>query len=1032
MKVLHSLRMDLARCGCRPIVAAVQGEANTRVLVVSLFDNGIAWAPPEGTTAAVAFQKPDGTKGLYDTLPDGATSAVTIDGSVATAILAPQVLTCAGTVLASIVFYDEDLDTLATFPFKITVEANPAAGEQISNNFYYMKNLNEVNAAYQALLDRIVDLEALGAGLADAVELLGVYSRTETVHGDDSTVTAGYSVNGDTGLTFPVSNYVMAKLPISFDYNTPITVRTMLGDSHGVVVTDDKGTVLFSACGKNATNYGCTNIYTTLQEITFNNPENAAFVYVCASLNYTANYTQPSDLWVRGTKSNNAVQKQFDEQQEGIAKVTEEVSVLQQKIGVYSRAETVHGDNSTVTNGYGVNGATGLTFPNNNYVMAKLPISFDYNAPITVNSMFGDTNGISVTDANGTVLLSISGDTVKNYGGTATYTTLQEITFNNPENAAFVYVCASLAYTANYTQPSDLWVRGTKSNNAVQKQFDEINGAIGTISTAEVTAFATDENVIANTRVHADTKTLYAVEKYVSAKIPIEFDYNTPITVRGMYGDNIGILVVDANDDVLFSIAGTEAIKYGGTTTYTTLQELTFNNPENAAFVYVCASLAYTANYTQPSDLWVKGSVTCRDSNFVSCHKQNLIPGKQRMARDNIGAISAEDVKAMFNNYELDFDYGAYGLPILYLDGDISAMTKDVAVDLQYRYKDLSGKASVKWQGNSSLQYPKKNYTVKFDTAFEAADGWGAQKKYCVKANYIDFTHCRNVVSAKLWGQIVASRNPANASLAACPNYGAVDGFPVCIVMNGKYYGVYTFNIPKDGWMMNMGSGTKECILCADAHTASNAFKGEATLDGDFEIEYITDKNNTDWARTSINNLINACINSDGNNLDTTIATMLDWESAIDYYIFVALLRGDDMITKNYLISTYDGTKWFFGAYDLDSTYGLHWDGKYFMAATSGIKFKDIAGMHRVFELVRTYKKAELKARYKKLRSTVMSEDNVGLTFRNFAGTISRPLLDEDNRKWPGIPSTNANNLSQLLDWYRLRVAFLDAEIESM
>lgn len=187
MKVLHSLRMDLARCGCRPIVAAVQGEANTRVLVVSLFDSGISWAPPEGTTAAVAFQKPDGTKGLYDTLPDGATSAVTIDGSVATAILAPQVLTCAGTVLASIVFYDEELDTLATFPFKITVEANPAAGEQISNNYYYLKNLNEVNAAYQALLARIADLEQNGTGAKPTQIDFSNFengSFTETVNGE--------------------------------------------------------------------------------------------------------------------------------------------------------------------------------------------------------------------------------------------------------------------------------------------------------------------------------------------------------------------------------------------------------------------------------------------------------------------------------------------------------------------------------------------------------------------------------------------------------------------------------------------------------------------------------------------------------------------------------------------------------------------------------------------------------------------------------------------------------------------------------
>jgi hypothetical protein len=140
-------------------VDAVQGEANTRQLQITLFSNNTTWTPPAGTTAAVAFLKPDGTRGLYDKLPNG-TPATTLSGNTVTAILAPQVLTCAGTVLASIVFYDKDQDTLATFPFKILVEKNPAAGEKISNNYYTLQNLDQVNAAYAALLDEVAYLQS--------------------------------------------------------------------------------------------------------------------------------------------------------------------------------------------------------------------------------------------------------------------------------------------------------------------------------------------------------------------------------------------------------------------------------------------------------------------------------------------------------------------------------------------------------------------------------------------------------------------------------------------------------------------------------------------------------------------------------------------------------------------------------------------------------------------------------------------------------------------------------------------------------
>jgi hypothetical protein len=154
--------MDLARCGCRSVVPAVQGEANTRVLEVALYDNGIAWEPKDGTTAAVAFQKPDGTKGLYDKLPNG-DAATVITGSTVTATLAPQVLTCAGVVTASIVFYDADQDALATFPFTIKVEKNPAAGEQISYD-YYNPSIFDMDAAVKALELRVEDLEKGNTG----------------------------------------------------------------------------------------------------------------------------------------------------------------------------------------------------------------------------------------------------------------------------------------------------------------------------------------------------------------------------------------------------------------------------------------------------------------------------------------------------------------------------------------------------------------------------------------------------------------------------------------------------------------------------------------------------------------------------------------------------------------------------------------------------------------------------------------------------------------------------------------------------
>ena len=149
-------------------------------------------------------------------------------------------------------------------------------------------------------------------------------------------------------------------------------------------------------------------------------------------------------------------------------------------------------------------------------------------------------------------------------------------------------------------------------------------------------------------------------------------------------------------------------------------------------------------------------------------------------------------------------NYKDYPIPILYLNGSFAEMTKDNAVTVDYIFKERSGTCTLKWQGASSVGLPKKNFTIKFDNAFEVVSGWGTQQKYVLKANFVDSSHARNIVCAKLWGQIVRSRTPANAMLNALPNGGAIDGFPILLALNGKFIGLYTWNIPKDDWMFGM------------------------------------------------------------------------------------------------------------------------------------------------------------------------------------------------------------------------------------
>ncbi|MRG68642.1 hypothetical protein GIX83_02240 [Lactobacillus reuteri] len=120
-----------------------------------------------------------------------------------------------------------------------------------------------------------------------------------------------------------------------------------------------------------------------------------------------------------------------------------------------------------------------------------------------------------------------------------------------------------------------------------------------------------------------------------------------------------------------------------------------------------------------------------------------------------------------------------FSLPVLYLNGNLSTVTKDTIAKAAFSYKDgeveKDGYLTIKWQGASSLNYPKKNWNIKLfsDDNFSEkmkvrmkAD-WANNNSYMLKADWIDATHARNLVNADLWKQLTLSRavlrnNPVN------------------------------------------------------------------------------------------------------------------------------------------------------------------------------------------------------------------------------------------------------------------------------
>lgn len=408
-----------------------------------------------------------------------------------------------------------------------------------------------------------------------------------------------------------------------------------------------------------------------------------------------------------------------------------------------------------------------------------------------------------------------------------------------------------------------------------------------------------------------------------------------------------------------------------------------------------------------------------------------------------------------------------YGMPVLYLWGSNILSLKDKSKTLKnevtYSFPAYGVSGTVekfKVQGASSVGHPKKNYTLNLDKSFEAFRGYGKNHKYVIKANYTEPSQALNVVGARLWGSIRDTHKHADTGilntngdqlvdskgnrivaetdpqLSIGGTYGAVDGFPIGVYINGQYWGIYTFNIPKDDWMAKMPKKSKDKYAIIDTiWTPQGAFLKETNLkDDQMELQFCSTKDTT-WAKDSVNELIRAVIASYNSvdDFNKAVSPLLDIDSAIDYYIFSVLVDNDDGIFRNYLLQTFDGKKWYFAAYDLDSIFGRTPDFLEHMPAKSdtddwrdhGVTFENVTNANRLLYQLWKFYKDEILKRTKALVDGAMSDSAVDTAFVDFVRHIPVKAFDAELDVWPYTPNTSVDNVNRIGRWYMQRMEWL-------
>lgn len=140
MDITHKISLDLQQTGARQVMFAKQGDSMTRTARLLLFDGGTEFTVPSGTIMQIAYAKPDGKGGVYDTMPDGS-AACTMSGNVVTAKLHPQMFSVAGIVACELRLLTGSGAQLTTFSWFITVQASAAEGI-VSEDYFRFASLD--------------------------------------------------------------------------------------------------------------------------------------------------------------------------------------------------------------------------------------------------------------------------------------------------------------------------------------------------------------------------------------------------------------------------------------------------------------------------------------------------------------------------------------------------------------------------------------------------------------------------------------------------------------------------------------------------------------------------------------------------------------------------------------------------------------------------------------------------------------------------------------------------------------------------
>ena len=348
--------------------------------------------------------------------------------------------------------------------------------------------------------------------------------------------------------------------------------------------------------------------------------------------------------------------------------------------------------------------------------------------------------------------------------------------------------------------------------------------------------------------------------------------------------------------------------------------------------------------------------------------------------------------------------------------------------------------AGFKIRGTSSQQYDKKSYRVELwadETGVLMADttflGLRSDDDWNLEAMWSQPLRLRDKVANELWMemyQLPYLENEPEALPGIRMEY-------VDLYVNGAYVGVYALTERMDRKQLGLRkyNGNLRGLLFKGNGPGAPTFDTlpdyDNTLDtwDNYEWVYPNESDTViDWS--GLYSFTNFVMNATDNAFYSQYSTMFDAFNAIDYFLFINVLKAMDNMGRNLFVARYKkSSEYLYMPWDLDAIWGLDTDGSQINDATG---FMTNGFYDRLLnDCSANGFVATTQARYNALRETVLNREHImELVQTQYNVLVENGAYEREHEAWPEF-TVDESQFDYMSNWLDARFAYLDAEINS-